>query len=61
MPADARERVRQLPAGGSPERQLRGLLWALDVPSYNDPGLNLTELVERLEQKIPAAVEPKKE
>lgn len=60
-PARVRERARQLPDTDSPERQLRRLLWALDVPSYNDPRLNLLELVERLQQKFPGPNEPDKE
>ena len=34
------------------ERRLRLLLWKHGLPEYNQPGLNLGELVERLQQKV---------
>jgi hypothetical protein len=37
---------------GSPQRQLRALLWKHDVAEYDQPGLNAFELVERLQQAI---------
>jgi hypothetical protein len=52
-PESVRERLQKIPDSAPPERQLRGWLWALGVDSYNDPRLNLVELVERLQQKLP--------
>ena len=43
---------------GSPERQLRALLWKHNVARYNDPTLNPLELVERLQEKRNAAKTP---
>ncbi len=34
------------------ERQLRVLLWKHEVPGYNDPKYNVSELVERLQKKV---------
>ncbi len=45
----------QLAKLGPPQRQLRALLWKHHVGGYNDPKLNPSELVERLQ----AAVEEK--
>jgi hypothetical protein len=51
-PDSARQRLQKIPGTDPPERQLRGWLWALGVEGYNDPRLNLVELVERLQQKL---------
>jgi hypothetical protein len=40
---------------GPPLRQLRVLLWKHDAPGYNDLRLNPKELVDRLQQRLPAA------
>jgi len=37
---------------GPVQRQLRALLWKHGVAEYKEPGLNPTELVERLQQKV---------
>jgi len=52
-PEAVRQRLQKIPSTDPPEKQLRGWLWALGVEGYNDPRLNLVELVERLQQKLP--------
>lgn len=42
---------------GPVQRQLRVLLWKRGVKSYNEPGLNTVELLDRLEEKV--APQPK--
>ena len=49
---DSQRDARELRKLGSPQRQLRALLWKQGVDGYNDPRLNVFELVERLEQKV---------
>lgn len=51
---DARRDPGALRKLGSPQRQLRALLWKQGVDGYNDAGLNPFELRERLEQKVTA-------
>jgi hypothetical protein len=52
-PEAVRQRLQKIPSTDPPEKQLRGWLWALGVEGYNDPRLNVVELVERLQQKLP--------
>jgi hypothetical protein len=40
---------------GPPKRQLRALLWKHGVKDYGEPGLNVAELMERLEEALAKA------
>lgn len=42
---------------GTPQRQLRALLWKLGATGYNDPGVNVDELIEKLERGLDRATE----